>query len=90
MKKTIEQLNDGFFVTGSRRGYIPVARDGAEGELIPMPSDISIYRGNIRWALGYFAKLGATHYTITDMQGVPGKGYSKQYCYRVYHAYIIK
>ncbi len=75
------------YTTGSQRGYIRVADRGTESELLPIPSDLHGMRGNDRRAMEYFICKGATHYTVTWYQGVPGKGYSNQYCYKVYTAY---
>ena len=75
------------FVTGSRRGYICVAGRGVASDFYPVPDTLSGLRGNERKALAYFQSKGATHYTVASYQGVPGKGYSNQYCYDVYTGY---
>lgn len=79
----------GYFVTGSRRGYVRVAYQGVEGPVQPIPDDLHGIRGNLRWALEYLRELGATHYTVADDQGVPDKGYSTTYCYSVYYGYTV-
>lgn len=75
------------YVTGSSRGYIHVANRGAESDFSPVPDTLSGLQGNYRKAMAYFRGQGATHYTIAGYQGVPGKGYSNQYCYSVYTGY---
>ena len=72
------------YTTGSRRGYIRVAQQGVGSAPIAIPADLTGIRGNLRWALGTFRRKGCTYYTIRHCQGVPGKGYSNQYCYSVY------
>lgn len=75
------------FVTGSKRGYVKVKNQGIESEYIKIPNSLKGQRGNIRRALESFTAKGATHYTITEYQGVPGKGYSSQYKYAEYKGY---
>lgn len=75
------------YVTGSSRGYIRVANRGVESDFAAVSNTLSGLRGNKRKAMAYFRRLGATHYTIAYYQGVPGKGYSNQYCYAVYTGY---
>lgn len=76
------------FITGSQRGYIHAADRGMESELHPIPSDLHGLRGNYRWAMESFIRAGATHYAVAWYQGVPYKGYSNQFCYAVYTAYV--
>lgn len=76
------------YTTGSQRGYIRVANRGVESKQLPVPTETEGLRGNIRWAMDLFNVKGATHYTVEWHQGVPGKGYSNQYCYAVYTAYV--
>ena len=75
------------YTTGSRRGYICVANRGVETAPQLIPTDLHGLRGNIRRALDYLQRHGCTHYTTCGCQGVPGKGYSNQYCYTVYTGY---
>lgn len=75
------------WTTGSRRGYVPVKLRDVESELLPIPEDVKGLRGNFRWAMLFFARQGATHYTVKSRQGVPGRGYSNSYCYSVYKGY---
>lgn len=75
------------WTTGSRRGYIRVANRGVETAPQPVPADLHGLRGNIRQALDYLQRRGCTHYTTSNYQGVPCKGYSNQYCYSVYTGY---
>lgn len=77
----------GGYWTGSRRGYIRVANQGVESTPAEIPESLVGLRGNKRWALWKLKAMGATHYTIKDCQGVPGKGYSNQYCYSIYTGY---
>ena len=76
------------WLTGSRMGYIGVNERGVESKLVEIPKSLKGLRGNERWALEYFKQNGAKFYTTTCYQGVPGKGFSKQYCYTVYKAYV--
>lgn len=75
------------FITGSQRGYVKVQNQGVESEFKEIPEDLYGMRGNIRWALEKFKAKGATHYTVTEYQGVPSRGYSTQYMYREYKGY---
>lgn len=75
------------YTTGSHRGYVSVANRGAETAPHPIPSTLTGLRGNYRWAMAALRRAGCTHYTIAAYQGVPGKGYSNQYCYDVYTGY---
>jgi hypothetical protein len=75
------------YTTGSYRGYIPVAKRGLESEVKPVPGNLDGLRGNQRKAMRRFIDCGATRYTTKSYQGVPGKGYSNQYCYTVYTGY---
>ena len=75
------------FGTGSRRGYIRVGSRGKESGMTPIPSTLTGIRGNKRKALDWLVRNGCTHYTIAWYQGVPGKGYSNQYCYATYRGY---
>lgn len=75
------------WTTGSRWGYIHAADRGVESAPIPLPDTLHGLRGNKRWALEEFRRRGCTHYTVAWYQGVPGKGYSNQYCYAVYYGY---
>ena len=76
------------YVTGSRRGYIPVFDRGVESTPRPVPESLKGYVGNMRKALEKFRNLGCTHFTVCNKQGVPGKGYSNRYCYTVYYGYV--
>ena len=75
------------YVTGSKRGYIHVADREKESEIKPIPETLDGLRGNVLRAMRRLAEAGATHYTVAWDQGVPGKGYSNQYCYATYTGY---
>ncbi len=75
------------FTTGSKRGYIYVSLQGVESDFFPVPDSLSGLRGNERKAMRYFKNNGVKYYTVAWYQGVPGKGYSNQYCYCVYYGY---
>ncbi len=78
------------YTTGSYRGYVPAARRGRESEMKPVPRALDGLRGNERKAMERFIIDGATHYTTSSYQGVPGRGYSNQYAYTVYTGYSDK
>ncbi len=75
------------YETGSHYGYVPVAKRGVESDFIPVPATLKGLRGNMRKAMAFLQSHGATHYTKASCQGVPGKGYSTQYCYDIYTGY---
>lgn len=77
------------YTTGSRRGYIRVADQGVETAPAEIPESLAGLRGNQRRALELLKSNGATHYTVCDYQGVPGKGYSNYYCFSVYSGYKV-
>ena len=52
-----------------------------------VPESLEGLKGNELLAMKLFVRHGATHYTLMNIQGVPGKGYSTQYCYTVYTGY---
>ena len=78
------------YITGSRRGYIPVANRGKQSGRHPVPDSLKGLRGNYRKAMAYMMEHGASYYTIAYYQGVPYKGYSNQYYYTVYTGYTDK
>lgn len=78
------------WVTGSRRGYVHVADRGVESELTPIPATLKGLTGNRRWAMACLRDAGSTHYTVAHYQGVPGKGYSNQFCHTVFNGYKIE
>jgi hypothetical protein len=78
------------WTTGSQRGYIHVADRGHESDIEAIPESLKGVRGNRRRALKALPYSGATHYTVAWHQGVPGKGYSNQYCYAEYIGYVAE
>ena len=77
------------FVCGSELGYIPVARRYHCEPVEPVPQTLEGLRGNFRKFVRECHRHGCTQYTMYWAQGVPGKGYSNRFCYRIYKGYRL-
>ena len=77
------------FTCGSEPGYIPVDERGVHAPIEALPKTITGLRGNFRKFVREALQRGCTGYSVFWQQGVPGKGYSNRYCFRVYIGYRL-
>lgn len=77
------------FTCGSELGYVHVDNRGVHAPIEALPKTLEGLRGNFRKFVREALRRGCTHYSLFWQQGVPGKGFSNRYCFRVYIGYRL-